>query len=112
MQHEAGLALAISYEVNCHAVDLFSTREESRGLMMRRMPWYGYRYGLDRNISTDPWWARNGARFTVDNHGDEKPGPLFMFERAMPLPLVIKENLIKSFFELDDGAITRAGRSR
>jgi hypothetical protein len=48
--------------------------------------------------NSEGWFKRNGYRFPVEN-GGQKPGPVICLERIMPLPKLIRDNLIRHYFE-------------
>lgn len=73
-----------------------------QGLLTARAPWHGCTHGLLDELDRDGWWTENRNRFLEGTGGLEKPGPLFMFERAMSLPQIIREKLIRHFFPDED----------
>lgn len=102
LEKEFDIARIISFAMNTRAIPLIRRTRGLEGLLTPRVPWYGCSHGIFGELDREGWWTHNGSRFPEGAGGLDKPGPLFMFERAMPLPQMIRESLIKHFFPLDD----------
>lgn len=102
LAHELELANEV-YQAWNQASFVFNGVEELSGLMLPRVPWYGRDHGIEYDITKDPWWTQNKDRFPSED-GADKPGALFFVERIMPLPQIVRENLIRTFFPADKQA--------
>ncbi|VUC20958.1 unnamed protein product [Clonostachys rosea] len=90
--------LVMRKEVNGMASDAIFRSEEFPTALMPRVPRYLWSHGMSDAESATRWFKENGHRFPVEN-GGQKPGPIICLERIMPLPKVIRENLIRLYFE-------------
>lgn len=89
--------LIISNNVNRGAWDAILANEDFQDALMPRVPRYLCSYGMEDGQSAERWFKNNGYMFPVDN-GGQKPGPVICLERIMPLPKLIRENLIRLYF--------------
>ncbi|KAF4120137.1 Zinc finger protein [Geosmithia morbida] len=74
-------------------------------ILMPRVPRYSNVSLLDTATSLR-WFQGNGHLFPIQN-GGQKPGSFIFLERIMPLPRVVRTNLISHYFKPEDrqGAI-------
>lgn len=86
--------------VNGKAFDAILTSETFPGALMPRVPQYLCSYGMADKESAERWFKDNGHQFPIEN-GGQRPGPIICLERIMPLPHVIRENLIRHYFKVD-----------
>jgi hypothetical protein len=87
-----------SEDVNQKARKAILRTGEFDDALMPRVPDYLCSYGTKDEESTKGWFKRNAHMFP-DENGGKKPGPVICLERILPLPKIIRESLIRHYFE-------------
>ncbi|KAK7214959.1 hypothetical protein V2G26_002962 [Clonostachys chloroleuca] len=85
-------------KVNGTASDAVFTSEQLQKVIMPMVPRYLWSGGIGDAESASRWFKNIGHIFPVKN-GGQKPGPIICLERIMPLPKLIRDNLIKLYFK-------------
>ncbi|CAH0003067.1 unnamed protein product [Clonostachys byssicola] len=84
--------------VNGTASDAIFKSEQFQKVIMPMVPRYTWSGGMDDAESAGRLFKNIGHIFPVENEG-QKPGPVICLERIMPLPKLIRDNLIKLYFK-------------
>ncbi|CAH0017977.1 unnamed protein product [Clonostachys rhizophaga] len=85
-------------KVNGTVSDAIFTSEQLQKVIMPMVPRYLWSGGMGDAESASRWFKDIGHIFPVKNEG-QKPGPIICLERIMPLPKLIRDNLIKLYFK-------------
>lgn len=86
------LAAAVSNEC-------FQASDETRDSVVPMVPFYREFVCVSSVVAEDDiWWQLNGAKFPKFH---SQASSLLIFERIPPVPRIIRENLIKSHFEIE-----------
>lgn len=88
----------VSEGINDTAHKAIKVCEDLRGILLPRVPHYLCAFGMSESESTEAWFKEHGHKFPVENGGQE-PGPIICLERILPLPKIIRENLIRLYFK-------------
>lgn len=101
---ESRRQLQAEWELGCRASvstamthEIFRNTEGMKDAEVPRVPCYKKVHCVLHSLAErDLWWQGNGERFP-DLKEYRRASPLFIFERILPLPEMIRENLIKCF---------------
>ncbi|KAI8164913.1 Zinc finger protein [Colletotrichum sp. SAR 10_70] len=100
IQHAAALFNDWSIGLQmCHAVYNIAVpamRESGyafSGVSIPRVPTYSTTHCFGDKPANDSWWHRNGPRFSGDKI-DTTAEPLYLMERILPVPAIVRQNLI------------------
>ncbi|CAH0058749.1 unnamed protein product [Clonostachys solani] len=90
--------LIMREKVNGTASNAIFKSEQLQEALMPRVPRYLWSQGMGDAQSAERWFKENGRKFPAENEG-QKPGPIICLERIMPIPKLIRDNLIKLYFK-------------